>query len=38
MQRSKKTNPRTAPSDLRVTQLPLADLKPYPKNPRHIIP
>ena len=28
----------TAPSDLRVTRLPLADLKPYPKNPRHITP
>ena len=26
------------PSDLRVTRLPLADLTPYPKNPRHITP
>ena len=24
--------------DLQVTVLPLADLKPYPKNPRHITP
>ena len=29
---------RKPPSDLRVTQLPLADLTPYPKNPRHITP
>ena len=26
----------TPPSDLRVTVLPLADLTPYPRNPRHI--
>ena len=30
--------PKTTPSDLRVTRLPLADLTPYPKNPRHITP
>ena len=30
--------PKTAPSDLRVTRLPLADLTPYPHNPRHITP
>ena len=28
----------TAPSDLPVTVLPLADLTPYPRNPRHITP
>ena len=28
----------TTPSDLQVTVLALADLKPYPKNPRHITP
>ena len=29
---------KSNPSDLRVTRLPLADLTPYPKNPRHITP
>ena len=33
-----KPKPKTAPSDLRVTVLPLADLTPYLKNPRHITP
>ena len=31
-------NPKTNPSDLRVKVLPLADLTPYPRNPRHITP
>ena len=30
--------PKTMPSDLQITVLPLADLTPYPKNPRHITP
>ena len=30
--------PKPKPSDLKVTELPLADLTPYPKNPRHITP
>ena len=30
--------PKPTPSDLLVTRLPLADLTPYPKNPRHITP
>ena len=33
-----RAKPKTTPSDLRVTRLPLADLTPYPKNPRHITP
>ena len=33
-----RAKPKTAPSDLRVTVLPLADLTPYPRNPRHITP
>ena len=33
-----KPKPKTTPSDLQVTRLPLADLTPYPKNPRHITP
>ena len=37
MPRAKRT-PKTTPSDLRVTRLPLADLTPYPRNPRHITP
>ena len=28
--------PKTTPSDLRITVRKLADLTPYPKNPRHI--
>ena len=36
MNRPKK--PKTNPSDLRVTRLPLAELTPYLKNPRHITP
>ena len=36
MPRAKK--PKANPSDLPVTVLPLADLTPYPKNPRHITP
>ena len=38
MNRPKKPKIQTTPSDLLVTVLPLADLKPYPKNPRHITP
>ena len=30
--------PMTTPSDLPVTVLPLADLTPYPRNPRVITP
>ena len=30
--------PKTAPSGLPVTDLPLVDLTPYPRNPRHISP
>ena len=30
--------PKTTPSDLRITVRLLADLTPYPKNPRHITP
>lgn len=37
MPRARRT-PKTQPSDLPVTVLPLADLTPYPKNPRHITP
>ena len=33
-----KSKPKTTPSDLPVTVLPLADLTPYPRNPRHITP
>ena len=33
-----RAKPKTTPSDLQVTRLPLADLTPYPKNPRHITP
>ena len=32
------TEPSKNPSDLPVTVLPLADLTPYPRNPRHITP
>ena len=39
MTRAKRTpKPATTPSDLPVTVLALADLTPYPKNPRHITP
>ena len=33
-----RAKPKTTPSDLQVTVLALADLKPYPRNPRHITP
>ena len=33
-----RAKPKTTPSDLPVTVLPLADLTPYPRNPRHITP
>ena len=33
-----KTKPTTTPSDLPVTVVALADLTPYPRNPRHITP
>ena len=33
-----KPKPPTTPSDLPVTVVALADLTPYPKNPRHITP
>ena len=32
------TKPKTTPGDLPVTVVALADLTPYPKNPRHITP
>ena len=39
MPRAKRTRkPATTPSDLPVTVLALADLTPYPRNPRHITP
>ena len=38
MPRARKPKPATTPSDLPVTVLALADLTPYPKNPRHITP
>ena len=33
-----RAKPKTTPSDLQVVQVALADLQPYPKNPRHITP
>ena len=33
-----RAKPKTTPSDLPVTVVALADLTPYPKNPRHITP
>ena len=33
-----KPKPQTAPSDLHVVQVALADLQPYPRNPRNITP
>ena len=38
MPRARKPKSQTAPSDLPVTVLALAGLKPYPRNPRHITP
>ena len=35
---SAKRKPAATPSDLPVTVVALADLTPYPKNPRHITP
>ena len=36
--RNAMPKPKTNPSDLPVTVLPLADLTPYPRNPRVITP
>ena len=33
-----RSKPKTNPSDLPVTVVALADLTPYPRNPRHITP
>ena len=38
MNRTRKPKTQKTPSDLQVTVLALADLTPYPKNPRHITP